>query len=369
LSPSEQLSAQLGVGSYSAAAGEIGRYFARRLRSTVVRTKAGAEYDVVEVKRWVRLSDYLVSEGDSASLTSRLQTYLALSARLSSTASASDLISLALLAYSMSLPSAPTLWERAQAITTPSPSASEKLTLGMNLEEVYSLVVGEDVNDKEKKAKEHTSADMTPAQIIAQHYALNSARDAAAELFVHAVKGERSGVEHDEVPTDDKAGVAETEKERLDNLFKLGAEVGGDVERLTRLLHCASATSSTTTMALEDGASSVSLNALSIASPVCSETQALLTALHLFRRLFPAAAVSSSISTSTSKSNANSVDSSIVMLSPPPSPSPKNAHLHLTLRQTLAAPVFESRADLEDARDRVVDLLVVSEQGRRASKF
>ncbi|TFY50114.1 hypothetical protein EVG20_g11712 [Dentipellis fragilis] len=67
-----------------------------------------------------------------------------------------------------------------------------------------------------------------------------------------------------------------------------------------------------------------------------------------------------------------------LILSPPPSPSRRNARMHTALRVALDSEVFEAGAGagteglgcrLEDARDRVVDMLVEADRvgrGRRA---
>lgn len=99
----------------------------------------------------------------------------------------------------------------------------------------------------------------------------------------------------------------------------------------------------------------------------------LLTALTLYRRIFP----TSVLPCTTSGAGAVSI-----LLSPPPSPSRKSSELHLALRRRLGARVFDftdgSAAGggrdgngkdvvslgvaLEDARDRVVDMLVSVER-------
>jgi hypothetical protein len=103
------------------------------------------------------------------------------------------------------------------------------------------------------------------------------------------------------------------------------------------------------------------------------ELRSLLSALILYRRIFP-----SSILSCVSANGAESVS---FILSPPPSPSRKHPGLHLALRRALGSPVFDfSEEDaedgkltedqrlglvLEDARDRVVDMLV---EGGRAGR-
>ena len=100
-----------------------------------------------------------------------------------------------------------------------------------------------------------------------------------------------------------------------------------------------------------------------------AEIRALLTATLIYRRIFP-----STIPACTLAGGAGGAPAFV--LSPPPSPSRRNAKLHMLLRTALGSPAFESGADgrledpelggaLEDARDRVVDMLVDFERGCR----
>ena len=101
--------------------------------------------------------------------------------------------------------------------------------------------------------------------------------------------------------------------------------------------------------------------------------KALLKAVVLYRRIFPS---------SVSRSNGASTGACI-LLSPPPSPSRKNSQMHLALRRILGSSVFDcgdfsatekaSSDDqcerlaiaLDDARDRVVDMLMDLERQLR----
>ena len=106
-----------------------------------------------------------------------------------------------------------------------------------------------------------------------------------------------------------------------------------------------------------------------LASQDEAEIRALLTATLIYRRIFP-----STIPACTLAGGAGGAPAFV--LSPPPSPSRRNAKLHMALRTALGSPAFESGADgrledpelgaaLEDARDRVVDMLVDFEQACR----
>jgi hypothetical protein len=103
------------------------------------------------------------------------------------------------------------------------------------------------------------------------------------------------------------------------------------------------------------------------------DIRSLLSALILYRRIFPSSILSCT--------NATGGEPVSFILSPPPSPSRKNADLHLALRRALASDAFDLKEQvtedgrpseehslgivLEDARDRVVDMLV---EGGRAGR-
>lgn len=85
------------------------------------------------------------------------------------------------------------------------------------------------------------------------------------------------------------------------------------------------------------------------------EIRMLLKALLLYRKVFPGSIL-------------NVVQRRPLILSPPPSPGSKDMKMKHALRKSLGGKVFELEhselgAALEDARDRVVDLLVDSERG------
>lgn len=104
------------------------------------------------------------------------------------------------------------------------------------------------------------------------------------------------------------------------------------------------------------------------------EIRSLLSALILYRRIFPSSILSCA--------SATGVEPVSFILSPPPSPSRKNSDLYLALRKALASDVFDFTGEdvederpseeqrlgvaLEDARDRVVDMLVESERAGRS---
>jgi len=103
-------------------------------------------------------------------------------------------------------------------------------------------------------------------------------------------------------------------------------------------------------------------DAQDLASTDEAQIRALLCATLVYRRIFP-----SSIPACPT--------SMAFVLSPPPSPSRTNAALHVALRAALGSAAFECGggrlgdeelgAALEDARDRVVDMLVDVERANR----
>jgi hypothetical protein len=83
------------------------------------------------------------------------------------------------------------------------------------------------------------------------------------------------------------------------------------------------------------------------------EIPALLRSVVLYRKIFPS-------STSTSELYTNEG-----VLSPPPSPSRKTTGIRLALKTALGSGVFDRSEVLEDARDRVVDMLFDFERAQR----
>ncbi|KAF9069433.1 hypothetical protein BDP27DRAFT_1325329 [Rhodocollybia butyracea] len=96
-----------------------------------------------------------------------------------------------------------------------------------------------------------------------------------------------------------------------------------------------------------------------------AEIRVLLNALILYRQIF-----SSSILGSVENGHSSGIS---ILLSPPPSPVRQDVKLHYALRRVLGSSVFDAGSDndnglggaLEDARDRLVDMLVECERARR----
>ncbi|KAJ3798846.1 hypothetical protein GGU11DRAFT_555336 [Lentinula aff. detonsa] len=95
-----------------------------------------------------------------------------------------------------------------------------------------------------------------------------------------------------------------------------------------------------------------------------AEIRVLLNALILYRQIF-----SSSILGSAQNGHSSGVS---ILLSPPPSPTRQDMKLHYVLRRVLGSSVFDSEIGngidgvMEDARDRLVDMLVECERAGRS---
>ncbi|KIK70210.1 hypothetical protein GYMLUDRAFT_213391 [Collybiopsis luxurians FD-317 M1] len=89
-----------------------------------------------------------------------------------------------------------------------------------------------------------------------------------------------------------------------------------------------------------------------------AQIRVLLNALILYRQIF-----SSSILGSAESGHSSGVS---ILLSPPPSPIRKDVKLHYALRRVLGSTVFDAGGAMEDARDRLVDMLVECERAGRS---
>ncbi|THH10605.1 hypothetical protein EW145_g1186 [Phellinidium pouzarii] len=105
-----------------------------------------------------------------------------------------------------------------------------------------------------------------------------------------------------------------------------------------------------------------------------AELRDLLGAVVLYRRIFPSKLLNVSAGENGLQKNGNTLTARGVglppisialtpMPSPPPSPSRRNAVLHIALRRSLDSAAFDRGDALEDARDRVVDLLTAEAAG------
>jgi len=180
----------------------------------------------------------------------------------------------------------------------------------------------------------------TPIEVLGAYVVKERVKRHLATLFAGVVAGLG-------VVDEDKE---EEEEEERQKTVAAAQELGGHVEELGRTFERAWKLTS------DDEVCSLSFDA----EDADSEIRALLVALSLYRRLFADA------------HNDECGPFSSSLLSPPPSPSNKasveRGCMLLSLRKVLGSKVFEDEAMcLEDARDRVVDMIVDVERRERGS--
>jgi hypothetical protein len=225
----------------------------------------------------------------------------------------------------------------------------------------------------------------TPLETLACGVVKERVRGHLGKLFVEAVAGEEEGVVMDE---------KEEEQERRKTI-DAARELGGSVESLGRLFERVWKTDS---VELEDVTEQFTcVDSGNGCEDLDGEIKSLFTALVLYRRVFDDDA-SSETECDSCKSSTPTMVPSTLLLSPPPSPRTaaplqqrvssamqmttkrrEQNRMLLDLRTALGSRVFEdgpcagvgeAKGDfgigLEDARDRVVDLVVDLERKERA---
>jgi len=312
---------------------------------------------------WVRLAELIVLRPQEAavSMTLRWQVYNHLSSSLCTsvgivptTTLASDLCTLALLAYTLPLPftkiRAERLWSRARGMVVPDPHGA--LTFEWLIFEEMEL---EDAADSllSMSWSKHVNM-LSPIAVLASTLLRRRLCAHASVLFVHRVIQGQKG-ESEEFP------VVEEAKQWRETIG-YGCSLGGTVATLCNAFQRA--------WLGDDVDLDVDMDLLDCDSGDVG-VQALLTAIILYGHVFPPRRTCGSVQDSS--------PGSVIPLSPPPSPprctmggQPKD--LVLQLRRALGSSVFEQDEDntpsdglsLEDARDRVVDQLVTLERERRS---
>lgn len=358
-------------------------------------------------------------------------------------ASTNDLITLALIAYPLSKSRAHSLWNKAAsrakaknivATAATSIRAYERLVVeNMGIEEARERIAGlrvgpatsnssvsKDMNkdrmklDNEfdavlgadgdaggdgdsdgKKGHESRFPDFekySPLSVLATLLIRERVRKHAALLFVRSVPGaleQQRQQEDTPVIYDPKKEILE--ERELKECVEAGVELGGRAKELCVLLEKIGQPSfvrheEVLTFDSSSSSSSSGNGPLDVDVEE-AELRTLMSAIVLYRRLFPSAVLSSS-------SAGHGVS---VMLSPPPSPSKRNAKLRTALRVALDSEVFDGiglagvegaaasmrcgsasagggaalglSGELDEARDRVVDMLMeVQGQGRSGSR-
>ncbi|KAI0360421.1 hypothetical protein OH77DRAFT_1418340 [Trametes cingulata] len=346
------------------------------------RKDRGIELNQLEQRAWVRLGELTAFDG-SIGITTRLQTFWCMSWHISPfAASTTDLSTLALIIRPVSASKATELWERARQREFL--RAHEKIVLNnMTVEGAADwLAKWRRWHETERKGRCTACEKRTPLGILAAILIRERLRKHAASLFVRTVvraedASRRANPSYESDDEDEEPLYKynaerdyQEEQERKETI-EAGKSIGGRTAELAMLLEriwdTGFHTSEDVLPAFRPRANSASgrnpdvdadcEDEEDLASQDEAEIRALLTATLIYRRIFP----------STIPACAPGV--AAFVLSPPPSPSRRNARLHMALRTALGSPAFEYGADgrledpelgaaLEDARDRVVDMLV-----------
>jgi hypothetical protein len=230
------------------------------------------------------------------------------------TASTSDLCTLALLIRPVNSGKANDLWERAKNRETI--RAWEKFVM----EAVGVKEAGEKLAAKEAEPGQK----LAPIEVLANIILRERVKDYAAKLFIRTVSPDHE-VEAGE-------GVDEERVNTLEAATALGGRIGALASILDRVWKTGVYHDENNIQHLQGE----------------EEMSALLRSLILYQRIFP----------SSPYANGG-------VLSPPPSPSRKNVGIRLTLKRALGSVVFDGSEQLEDARDRVVDMLFEFERAER----
>ncbi|GBE89091.1 hypothetical protein BKA93DRAFT_735272 [Sparassis latifolia] len=342
------------------------------------RVDRGIELNQLEQRAWVRLGE-LVAFNREVCNTTRVQTYWCMSWHISTfSASATDLSTLALIMRPVSHSKAAALWESAREREIV--RADERLALeSMSVDDAAEWLEKWRLwHVSERKGRCAACEKRTPLGILAAILIRERLRKHAAALFVRTVVREgRCPAEERDCDGDgeyeyvyDAEKDASEEQERRETI-SAGKSIGGrtaelamSLERIWNTGFCSQdLLPPHRPHAYEDAdADEDCEDEQDLASTDEAEVRALLSATIAYRRIFPSSIPACSTGVP-------------FVLSPPPSPSQRNAALHMALRTALGSPAFEFGggrladeqlgAALEDARDRVVDMLVERERAFR----
>lgn len=307
--------------------------------------------------------------------TTRLQTYWCMSWHVSTFAtSTSDLTTLALIILPVSLAKATELWDRAANREVLRPH--EKIVLSdMSVNDAAEWLAKWRLwHDTERKGGRCAACEKrTPLGILAAILIRERLRKHAAAMFVRSVVPTEVRETSDAYDSDDLVAAYDSEKDyqdaqQLRDTVEAGKSIGGRTAELATLLEriwdtgfCAHEDVLPRQYAERcEGQDWDDEHDLARSDE--AEIRALLSATLVYRRIFPSSFPSCATAVS-------------VILSPPPSPSRKNLALHVSLRAALASSAFDFEgkssedlrlaAALEDARDRVNDMLTALERSLR----
>lgn len=274
----------------------------------------------------------------------------------------------------VSLTKATDLWERARSREVLRPH--EKIVLSnMSVDDAAEWLARWRVwHDTERKGGRCAACEKrTPLGILAAILIRERLRKHAAAMFVRSVVPNDIREEAEAFDTDDLVAAYNSEKEYQDDqqrreTIEAGKSIGGRTAELAILLERIWDTGFCVhdevlpKPYLGQGEDQEWEDEHDLARNDETEIRNLLSATLVYRRIFPSSFPSCATAVS-------------VILSPPPSPSRKNLALHVSLRAALASSAFDFEgkseedqrlgAALEDARDRVNDMLTALERSMR----
>lgn len=301
-------------------------------------TVANSSDSGLECRAWVRLSELIALHPSSTPALLRLRAYLHLSSLLRasgrSASHACDLVTLALLAHSLPLfyvqDRSQRLWNRAHA------------QMGAGLVRPYERLVLETLSLEEAAqtlASTPSATSLTPLGALATTLIHQRLSSHTSELFVQTVTLFQDGPLSQPKDTDQEARWRET----VNAGRSLGGSIGAAADSFAKVWE--SGVLNVKDLVVDD-----------------EDSKAILTTIVLFKRIFPSRILC-----------CDSTDSEVsFILSPPPSPPVRGPQKEavLELRRALGSSVFEDQSEhrdaLEDARDRVVDMLVEYERRGRS---
>ncbi|TCD68870.1 hypothetical protein EIP91_009585 [Steccherinum ochraceum] len=325
------------------------------------RIDRGIELNQLEQRAWVRLGE-LVALDSTTSKATRLQTYWCMSWHIPTfKASTTDLSTLALIVRPASHSKASELWE--QARQHDALRMHERVVLS-----TMSVDEASDILDKwrlwraaERKTRCAACEKRTPLGILAAIIVRFKLRKHAASMFVRTVAPHGARDEDGEEVLYD-AEQEQKDEQEMRGTIEAAKSIGGRTAELAGLLERAWDSGfcpeedvlSSSRPKLGDHDDEHCEEEHDLADLDAQEIRSLISATLIYRHIFPSSFPSVGPSVS-------------LILSPPPSPSRKNVALHTALRTALGSAAFdyvEGRLDdptlggaLEDARDRVVDIL------------
>ncbi|KAL5476939.1 hypothetical protein ACEPAI_3125 [Sanghuangporus weigelae] len=339
------------------------------------RSRYGLERRMLEQKAFLRFAE-LIAMDANASITTRIQTYMC-SFKFFSVFSASvkDISTLALVIRPIWHAKSASLWSLALS------RAQGKFATNVHVCKSYETYVLENMTVDEAAAKIATlgrtmtmgSAVETeegedeagqalegPLALLAKQAIRDFIRERSERVFLYSVSGDeeiyfgtpevRDTLEHEICRAVDASRSLDGCTARLADMFERVCKPSSAPFASDFLLDSED---------LEVESASSSADSADNDAELC----ALLRAIVLYHRIFPSAMLiassfcDSNIGCRTISSGPDAFAPPTQIPSPPPSPSRRDAALHLALRRCLDSSAFDSRDILEDARDRVVDML------------